>query len=40
MKDDHALVLLGNWKPAVEGSFDLVPRADVAVWAVHGYVAR
>lgn len=35
VKDDNALVLMGKWKPAGEGSFDLVPRADVAAWAVH-----
>lgn len=36
VKDDHALVLMGRWKPASEGSFDLVPRANVAAWAAHG----
>jgi len=39
-KDDHALVLMGRWKPASEGSFDLVPRANVAAWAARGNVIQ
>lgn len=36
VKEDHALILLGSWKPAAGGGLQLAPRADLAPAAAHG----